>query len=148
MVEKIRPDEIDAIICAEIPDPETDSELYEVVTTNMIHGPCGDHNRESPCMIENKCSKRNPRALLADTITDNNGYPLYRRRSAKDNGRTITLKVKNKELLSTIAGLVLIRRCFSKHSKRITMLSTATLLSPSKTFASMSRHGCIWYCSS
>jgi len=67
MVEKRKPDEFDAIICAEVPDPKTDSELYEVVTTNMIRGPCGDHNRESPCMIENKCSKRNPCALLADT---------------------------------------------------------------------------------
>lgn len=99
MVEKIRPDEIDAIICAEIPDPEADPQLYEVVTTNMIHGPCGDHNRKSPCMIENKCSKRYPRALLADTITGNDGYPLYRRRSAEDNGRTITLKVNNKDVV-------------------------------------------------
>ncbi|XP_018804180.1 PREDICTED: uncharacterized protein LOC108978385 [Bactrocera latifrons] len=78
MVEKIRPDEIDLIICAEIPDPEVD-------------GPCGEHNHESPCMIDNKCSKRYPRALWADTITGNDGYPLYRRRSVEDNARTITL---------------------------------------------------------
>ena len=37
MVEKIRPDEIDSFICAEISDPELDPELYEVAK-NMIHG--------------------------------------------------------------------------------------------------------------
>jgi len=75
MVEKIKPDEIDAIICAEIPDPKTDPKLYEVVTTNMIHGPCGNPNRESPCMIEINCFKRYPHFLLANTITGNDGYP-------------------------------------------------------------------------
>jgi len=94
-VEKIRTDEINTIICAEIPDPETDPELYEVVTTNMINGPCGDHNRKSSCMIKNKCSKRYPRVLLVDTITGNDGYLLYRYYSIKDNSRTITLKVNN-----------------------------------------------------
>lgn len=119
MVEKIRPDEIDAIICAEIPDTETDPELHEVVTTNMIHGPCGDHNRESPCMIEKKCSKRYPRALLANTITGNDGYPLYRRRSAQDNGRTITLKVKNKDIVVDNSWIVpyspLLSKTFKAH---------------------------------
>lgn len=99
LVEKIRPDQIDDIICAEIPDPEVDPELYEVVTTNMIHGPCGVHNSESPCMSGNKCSKRYPRALLAETITGEDGYPLYRRRSPEVTGRTITIKVKRNDVV-------------------------------------------------
>jgi len=36
--------------------------------------------------------------LLADTITGNDDYLLYRRRSAEDNGRTITLKLKNMDV--------------------------------------------------
>jgi len=99
MIEKIRPDEINAIICAEIPDPETDPELYELVTIIMINIPYGDHNRESSCMIENRCSKRYPRVFLADTNTGNDGYPLYRHHSIEDNGRTKTLKVNNKDLV-------------------------------------------------
>ncbi|GFR20599.1 ATP-dependent DNA helicase [Trichonephila clavata] len=33
--------------------------------------------------------------LLAETITGNDGYPLYRRRSTEDGGKSITLKVLN-----------------------------------------------------
>jgi len=52
LVEKIRPNEIDSIICAEILYLKIDPELYEIVSTNMIHGPRGNNNRESPCMIQ------------------------------------------------------------------------------------------------
>lgn len=68
LVEKIRPVQIDDIISAEIPDPQIDPELYDVVTSNMVHGPCIEHNPESPCMAGNKCTKRFPRPLLAETI--------------------------------------------------------------------------------
>jgi len=39
----------------------------------MIHGPCGNLNRNSPC------SKRHPRQLSKDTYTADGGYPQYRR---------------------------------------------------------------------
>lgn len=45
-------------------------------------------------MIDGKCSKRYPRDLIADTITGNDGYTMYRRRSVTDNGRSIVVKVK------------------------------------------------------
>ncbi|KAL4103830.1 hypothetical protein QTP88_019165 [Uroleucon formosanum] len=53
---KIRPDDIDSLICAEIPDPIQDPILHEIVRKNMIHGPCED------------------------------GYPNYRRRCIKSGG--------------------------------------------------------------
>lgn len=31
-------------------------------------------------MVDGKCSKRFPRQLVLETITGNDGYPLYRRR--------------------------------------------------------------------
>jgi len=110
----------------------------------MIHESWGNHNQESPYMIENKCSKRYPRTMFIDTIIDNDGYPLYCHRSAKDNGRTIILKVKKRTLYSPTAGLFRIHRCFLKHSKHIALLSTAILLSPSCTFTSTSRKETIW----
>lgn len=88
---KIRPEEIDNIISAEIPDPDLDPELFQIVTTNMIHGPCGSINTSSPCMDNGKCTKRFPKDLLAHTITGVDGYPLYRRRSTTDGGHSYML---------------------------------------------------------
>ncbi|GBP47864.1 hypothetical protein EVAR_43556_1 [Eumeta japonica] len=70
LVDKIRPDEIDSIISAEIPDETVDPKLHAVVIKHMIHGPCGLFNYNSPCMVDGKCSKRYPRDLLAETITE------------------------------------------------------------------------------
>ena len=98
LIEKITPDQIDQIISAEIPDVDVDPDLFEVVTKNMIHGPCGSLNMNSPCMSDGKCTKRYPRDLLAETITGNDGYPLYRRRTVNDGGKFFTLKIRNNEV--------------------------------------------------
>jgi len=34
-------EDIDSLISAEIPNSETDPELYDVVKYSMVHGPCG-----------------------------------------------------------------------------------------------------------
>ena len=60
----------------------------------MIHGPCGAINPQSPCMENNKCTKRYPRQLLRDTETGDDGYPLYRRRSSEDGGIKAKIKMK------------------------------------------------------
>ncbi|XP_076251520.1 uncharacterized protein LOC143190840 [Rhynchophorus ferrugineus] len=93
LVEKIRPNEVDAVISAEIPNVQVDPGLHEVVIKNMIHGPCGTLNQNSPCMMDGKCSKRYPRTLISETITGNDGYPLYRRRSTADNGKSTIVKL-------------------------------------------------------
>ncbi|XP_067643261.1 uncharacterized protein [Eurosta solidaginis] len=98
-VEKITPDQIDDIISPEIPDVDIDPELHEVVMSNMVHGPCGQHDPSSVCMSDNKCKKRYPRAFISETQTGNDGYPLYRRRSPADNGRTSITQLKGKNFL-------------------------------------------------
>lgn len=86
LMNKIRAEGIDRIISAGIPDPDVDPQLFQIVTTNMIHGPCGALNSNSPCMDNGKCTKRFPKNLLPETITGNYGYPLYRRRSTENGG--------------------------------------------------------------
>jgi len=38
---RITPDKIDDVISAEIPNYNDDPELYQIVISNMVHGPCG-----------------------------------------------------------------------------------------------------------
>ncbi|KAF7844472.1 ATP-dependent DNA helicase PIF1-like [Senna tora] len=41
---------IDSVICAKIPDPDSNPKLFEAVSTFMIYGPCGLDRKSSPCM--------------------------------------------------------------------------------------------------
>lgn len=84
--EKVRPNEIDRLISAEIPNPDTDPILHRIVKTNMIHGPCGTFNSSSPCMKEGRCTKRFPKKFCDETVTGENGYPWYRRRRPQNSG--------------------------------------------------------------
>lgn len=95
---KIQPDQIDDVICAEIPNPEQDPLLFDIVTKNMVHGPCGALNPQSPCMVDGKCSKRYPRDLTNETRTGNDGYPQYRRRKPNFGGHTATIRMRNGEM--------------------------------------------------
>lgn len=49
LVDRIRPNEIDDVIPAEIPDNDEYPLLHEIVTKNTIHSPCGILNPNSPC---------------------------------------------------------------------------------------------------
>lgn len=98
LIDKIRPNEIDSVISAEIPDKTTDPILFDIIIKNMVHGPFGTLNRNSPCMADGKCTKRYPRTLIAETITGNDGYPQYRRRSVEDNGKSATIRMRNQDI--------------------------------------------------
>ncbi|KIH67100.1 hypothetical protein ANCDUO_02572, partial [Ancylostoma duodenale] len=92
--DKIHPTQIDSIISAEIPNPDQDPGLYEIITKNMIHGPCGPLNPNSPCMKDRKCTKKYPREFIQETQTGNDGYPLYRRRRPGEGRFTAIVKVR------------------------------------------------------
>ncbi|KAL6515257.1 hypothetical protein OROHE_018889 [Orobanche hederae] len=79
-------EKIDQIICAEIPDENTDLAYYNVVSDLMIHGPCGAANKNSPCMDKEKCTKLFPKKFVENTYIDKSGYAVYRRRN---NWRTV-----------------------------------------------------------
>ncbi|XP_053595510.1 uncharacterized protein LOC128667831 [Microplitis demolitor] len=86
--EKLRPESIDKVISAELPNQDQDQELYEIIKTNMIHGPCGSFNRNSPSMVDGSCTKKYPKHFIKETQTGEDGYPKYRRRSPEDGGVT------------------------------------------------------------
>ncbi|GBP42624.1 ATP-dependent DNA helicase pif1 [Eumeta japonica] len=85
-------------VSAELPDKTEDPILFDIVKTHMIHGPCGTLNRNSPCMQEGHCSKRYPRALSEQTISGENGYPLYRRKSPQHGGFTAKIRLRGQEI--------------------------------------------------
>lgn len=72
---------IDEIVSAEIPDVNIDPDGYEAVKKHMIHGPCGQLNKSSPCMMKDKCARHFPKKFNDQTTIDSEGFPIYRRRN-------------------------------------------------------------------
>lgn len=93
---KITAEQIDDVISAELPDKEDDPELFEIVKTHMVHGPCGAHNPQCPCMKNGICSKKFPKTFTTETVTGEDGYPFYRRRSPKNGGRQASIQSRTK----------------------------------------------------
>ena len=92
---KKRPDKIDIVILKEIPDPCTDQLLFDNANTNISHSPCGNLNRLSPCLTDEKCAKPFPKDFTNDTITNVDGYPIYLRRNTDTGGQLFTLNINN-----------------------------------------------------
>jgi hypothetical protein len=83
--DKLRtPADVDNCIVAELPpspdifaDPEQRAQatrLMEIVTTNMVHGPCGEEKPDAPCMFNNRgecgdiCQKNYPMDYNLNTL--------------------------------------------------------------------------------
>ena len=71
---------LDNIISAEIPNKDIDPIGFKAVQSFMVHGPCGELNKEAKCMANGKCTKHFPKPFNAVTTFDSDGFPLYRRR--------------------------------------------------------------------
>ncbi|XP_048493453.1 uncharacterized protein LOC125494001 [Beta vulgaris subsp. vulgaris] len=67
---------VDKIICAELPNKDGNPDLYDIVVTHMMHGPCGASNLDSPCMVDKICTKHFPKRFNERTIVDEHGYLL------------------------------------------------------------------------
>ncbi|GKA14769.1 helicase [Tanacetum coccineum] len=74
------PSQVNDIISADIPFLTTDLEGYKVATEFMLHGLCG---KGVACTVEGKCSKKFPKPFYSETMLDEDGYPVYRRRDSK-----------------------------------------------------------------
>ena len=75
-----KPDHIDRLVSAEMPDPLLQPHYHGTVKRHMIHRPCGHLNPQCVCMEDGKCRKNFPKPLQQQTEFSVNGYPLYKRR--------------------------------------------------------------------
>ena len=90
----ITPESIDNIVSAEIPNQTVNPELYKIITSQNVHGPCGYINTNSPCMDNGRCTKNFPKPFQDSTRVTEHSYPQYRRRCPDSGGETHLLKVK------------------------------------------------------
>ena len=110
--DKLRsPEDYDKVVCAELPDPDTEKELFDVVSTCMMHGPCGERYPNAPCMVHGSCSKHYPREYCDETYESADAYPVYRRRN---DGRKVTVRhavLDNRYVVPYNRALALRYRC-------------------------------------
>ncbi|GFW00168.1 ATP-dependent DNA helicase [Trichonephila clavipes] len=112
--DKIRPESIDKVICAELLDSKLDPALYEIIRSTMIHGPCGYINKSSPCMLNGNCTKKYPRFFQKETQTGEDGYPQYRR-SPEDGGIVTQIKGNNVDNRWVVPYNPVLSRTFNAH---------------------------------
>ena len=103
---------IDSLICAKLPDPDLDPELYEIVVSQYIHGPCS----QRLCMVAGpdgvfRCKHKYPKERCEQTYVDARGFVHYAR---PDDGRVhhfrnaagdITRTVTNRDVIPFCAVL-------------------------------------------
>ena len=83
--------EVDRLVRAKLPDQNVHPQLFGVVTSCMLHGVCG---LGSACFKDGRCSKNFPKSFRRQTSMGKDSYPLYRRRSPEDGGKTFTKYVR------------------------------------------------------
>lgn len=86
-----------SVTVAELSNQQNDPMLYDIITKNMVHGPCGEHNLTALCMRNAICTKKYPRRFVNDTQTGEDGYPVYRRRDAENGRQIATLNIRGNE---------------------------------------------------
>ena len=72
------PEDYDSIVCAEVSDVQQFPELLQIVTSFMMHGPCGSSNPKSPCMVDGNVARTPPKEFVEKTCAGTDGYPHYR----------------------------------------------------------------------
>jgi hypothetical protein len=82
-------EDIDSLMSSEF--PEDNPELLELIKKFMVHGPCGDQNRNAPCMVNGKCSKGFPKRFREETSVSEDSYACTRRR---DTGQSLEVRGK------------------------------------------------------
>uniref|UniRef100_A0A0L8GN26 ATP-dependent DNA helicase n=1 Tax=Octopus bimaculoides TaxID=37653 RepID=A0A0L8GN26_OCTBM len=113
---KINSNDVDAIISAEISNPVIDHELYDIVSMNMIHGPCGmGVDGHHACLQNGSCSKGFPKQFVDETRTNGDRYSLYRWRRPENSGFTTTVKGSKVDNRWVVPYCPLLLKIFNAH---------------------------------
>lgn len=93
--DKLRsPADFEHMIRADIPDPQLEPELHQIVTKTMLHDPCGPK-----CMDDHgRCTKGFPKPFCEATTMNEDGYAKHAR---PDNGCTHTKHVSGTDMIYT-----------------------------------------------
>ncbi|CAE1297012.1 unnamed protein product [Acanthosepion pharaonis] len=114
--DKVDANKIDDFISAEIPDPALEPLLHEIIKKKMIHGPCSVNYEKRSCWSSGPtCAKGYPRKFISETQTATDGYPLYRRRSPAEGGRTVTVKGHTLDNSCVVPYCPLLFKTFGAH---------------------------------
>ena len=62
--------------------------------SNMVHGPCGCINPNSPCMQDGQCSKKYPKQYISEIQLGADSNPLYRKWSHDDAGQVSNISMR------------------------------------------------------
>lgn len=67
----MRPNDIHKIIIyVEIPYKDRDPELFDIISSQMIHSPCGQQNKNSSCMQNNICIEHFLKKIVDNIVID------------------------------------------------------------------------------
>jgi hypothetical protein len=94
------------------PDECLQPELYNLVKTHMVHGPCGIAHY-SPCLNDKKeCSKGFPKSFQEETEISGVSYVKTRRR---DTGTSVNVQNSTVDNRSVISYLPYLLQCYQAH---------------------------------
>lgn len=85
------PAHYDSVISAQLPDKDAHPALWQIVSSCMVHGPCGHDNPNNVCMKDGNCSKGFPKPFCPATHDRGDGYPEYKR---LEDGRHVLATVR------------------------------------------------------
>lgn len=142
--EKIKPNQIDQVISAKLLD--VDPIVHQIAKSHMVHGPCGTLNPTSPCKKDGRCTKRFPKQFTNETISGEDGYPSYRRRSPAEGGHSTELSVRGQAQPVDNRWIVSYSPVLSRTFQTHINVESCTSVESIKYIANMSTKGAIRRC--
>lgn len=68
-------------MCTKILDETIDPNGFKAVKKYMMHGPYGIANKDTQCMVKDKCIKHYPNFFYEATTIEQDGFAIYHRHS-------------------------------------------------------------------